>query len=90
MTHNLISFSRPFKQYYRSMGDEDRNSVDRALEPLNPILRAMIKHELHFRKMAITFNITGPHGLLRVIVTDNPVRATVKTVKKTGKSGRRF
>lgn len=50
----------------------------------------MIKHELRFRKMAITFNISGPHGLLRVIVTDNPVRATVKTVKKTGKSGRRF
>lgn len=72
------------------MEDKDRDSVEKALRPLTPVLKSMRKHELHFHKMAMVFDITGPHGLLHVIITDNPVRAVVKTVKKRGKSGRRF
>ena len=64
------------------MSNEDKASVRKALGPLTPVLRAMIKHDLHFRKMTIKFSITGTHRFLQVIVTDNPVRAIVKTVRR--------
>ena len=90
MTEKLISFSRTFKQIYEQMEERDKNSVDAALTPLTPVVRAMRKHDLHTHKMSMMLNITGPHGLLHVIITGNPVRAVVKTVKRTGKAGNRF
>lgn len=64
------------------MDDRDRDSVDRALSPLTPVLKAMKKHELHFNKLGIRFSITGPHKNLYVSVTDSPIRAVVTTVGK--------
>ena len=86
----MLSLFPNHSEYYRDMGDRDRASVDVALNSLEPILKTMARREFHFHKLAISFNITGPHGLLQVVVTDNPVRAIVKTVKKKGKSGSRF
>ena len=82
VSQNLVSFSRSFKEIYASMGDTERASVDKVLSPLTPLLKSMIKHQVHFRKMSVKLSITGPHRYLYVVITDHPIRATVKTVSK--------
>lgn len=82
VSQNRVSFSRPFKELYASMGNAERTSVNNALSSLTPILKSMIKHDIHFQKMNVKFSIVGPHRYLYVVITDNPIRATVKTVGK--------
>lgn len=82
MKINLISFSKGFKQQYGSMSKPERDSVNDALNPLGPVLKSMVHHELHFRKMLLRFNIAGPEGTLHVFVHDNPIRAAVKKAAK--------
>ena len=77
MKIDRISFSKDFKQKYETMNKSERDSVNQALKPLGGVLKSMAHHELHFRKMALRFNIAGPEGILHVFVHDNPIRAVV-------------
>ena len=78
MKIDRISFSSDFKQQYDFMSKPEQGSVNRALNPLGGVLKSMTHHELHFRKMALRFNIAGPDRVLHVFVHDNPIRAVVK------------
>ena len=83
MKINRISFSNRFKQQYASMDKKERDSVDNALAPLDQVLAAMDRHDLHFCKMSLRFNIRGPNGVLHVFIHNNPIRAVVKIADKS-------
>ena len=82
MTNSRISFSREFKQQYNELDKQERDSVDNALLPLTPVLKAMGRNDFHFHKIALRFNVRGKLGILHVSIHDNPIRAIVKNLAR--------
>ena len=70
-----VSFSRTFREQYRSMDCERRLTMDVVLQTTVDSLESLVQQGMSFNKMTITLKVDG--GSLRVFVTDNPVSATV-------------
>lgn len=76
MAHDSVSLSVTFKAQYKAMSHDDKALVRAALRPLQSVMMSIVQYGMDFRRMSILLNVSE-RRMLRVVVTDNPVRAVV-------------
>ena len=77
MTASPAVFSHEFEEQYMDMSAEQRNRIRSILRSLNCLRMALVSCEVDFGDMDIMIPLDGTVGLL-IIITDNPVRATIQ------------
>lgn len=77
MPSDLASFSTTFTEWFESADPQERAVAEKILRPLNCLRMAMVNCEMEFDQMDVMIALSQSVGLL-VVITDNPVRATVE------------
>ena len=77
MTAYQTSFSDLFEEQYKTFDVEKREKIDAILRPLGCLRMAIVNCKMCFGQMDIMIPLDNCVALL-VVITDNPVRATVQ------------